>query len=345
MSFSYFNPLTGKQERFDLKECITPEDLRRMTGMRFDANDTAFFARQLEEIYTQTYDIEYPELKGRKLIPVDTRVNPGANSFTYRQFDKKGQANIVHNYADDFPNAEVVGVEWTQNVVSLGNSYQYSIQDMRAAAMAGIQLEAMKANAARELMERKLDTLSAIGDSATGLVGLTNAPNISSVTVSTGASSGQTAWCSTAGVGTGKTVAEILLDINNMQAKIFNATLGIHTPDTLVLPTSCYGFLATTARSTTFTEDSMLQYILKQSPWIKNIEFWTQLNTAGASSKGRVMLYKRDPKILQLIIPQEFEQLPPQPRNMAWVIPCHMRTGAVEVRYPLAVAYMDGCDQ
>ncbi len=54
------------------------------------------------------------------------------------------------------------------------------------------------------------------------------------------------------------------------------------------------------------------------------------------------MVYKKDPKILSLVIAQPFTQLPPQPIRMAWEVMTYLRTGAVQVRFPKAVAYIDG---
>lgn len=341
----------GSGERFDLSDFITPHVLTGMTGRRFDANDTAIFLRQLTYIYSQTYDIKYPDLKARQFIPVDNRVGPGAESFVWRQFDKKGTAKIVHNYADDFPNAEVLGKEFQGRVVSLGASYQYTLQDLRAASMAGLPLETRKAETARRVMETAVESLAAYGINNTQfgqdlnptdqtsdtikMYGLTNSPNIQSSTTTNN-------WTS------GATVQQILFDVNQLQNLIFKNSKGVHLPDTLLLPTDVYGYLATTPRSPTFTDDTMLQYILKQSPWLKSIDYWVPLDTAGKKQDGttvggRVMCYQRDPEILSLVIPQEFEQLPPQMIGMAFKVPCHMRFGGVTVRYPKAVAYLDGC--
>lgn len=333
--------------RFDLADIITPQFLQQMTGQRFDANDTAFFLRQLTYIYQQTYDIKYPELKARSLIPVDNRVNPGAESYVWRQFDKRGQAKIVQNYADDFPNAEVIGKEFQTRLVSLGASYQYTLQDLRAASMAGMPLETRKAETARRVMENLVEQIAAVGmngafgadPTETGdnipIYGLCNFPNIGVNTTTHNWTNGST------------TVAQILADVNALQASIFNTSLGVHTPDTLVLPTTVYSYLATTPRSPTFTDDTILQYMLKQSPWLKAIEYWPWLDTAGklqdtTTAGPRCILYERSPEILQMVVPQEFEQLPPQMINMAFKIPCHMRFGGVTIRYPKAVAYLDG---
>jgi hypothetical protein len=45
--------------------------------------------------------------------------------------------------------------------------------------------------------------------------------------------------------------------------------------------------------------------------------------------------------VVHLVIPQDFEQMPPQPKNLAFSVPTHGRIGGVTFHYPLAAAYMD----
>lgn len=313
--------------------------LSQMEG-RADANETATFTRQLEHIFKKTYDVQYPEYKGRSLVPVNTEVPAGAESHTYRQMDWRGEAAIVRDPSDDFPNVDVLGAEFTQKIVSLGDSYRYSVQDLRNAAMAGIQLDAMRAAAARRAMETKLDALICTGNTAAGLYGFANHPNIQDLSVGGSDPIPNGDW-----LNSSTTVADILADINWMQNKIFSATKGIYMPDTLVLGTKTFAKLSTEAQSPTFTEQSILKYVLSQSPWLRSIEFWPRLDTADTGgTKERIMMYARNPEVAQAFIPQEFEQLAPQARNMAFVVPCHMRFGGVVVRYPLAVAFADGAE-
>jgi len=323
--------------RQDLELFVT-EGLKRMQGplgQRFDSNESAIFAKQLEHIYTEMYNVEYPELKARKLIPVDTRVPTGAETFTYRQFDKLGEAKIIHNYAKDFPNVEIFGSEFTGKVKGLGASYQYNLQDLRAAAMAGLSLDSEKATVVREVMENLLEDIAATGDTNTNMGGFVNASGILAGTLGVSAGSGDDTWPN-------KTPAEILADVNGAAKKIFDTTKGIHMPDTLLLPTAAYSYITNTPFSPTYTADSILTYLLKFSPWIKNVDFWNRLDGAGASSTDRMMVYKKDPRVAQLVISQDFEQFAPQVEGMAFVVPCHMRVGGVKVRYPKAICYVDG---
>lgn len=329
---------------------------KRLLAMRNDAwntdstvtntNMSAFMARQLEYIYTQTYDIKRPAFKARQVIPVDTRVPSGAETFTYRQFENTGVAIIGHNYSGELPDSDVKASETAAKLVSILGSFHYSIQDMRAAAFAGVPLDAKKAASVRFAFERKLEILAAVGTSGqsqdVGLTGLCNAPGIQAVTqVSTGT------WIAQIAASVANGVASVIADVNAITAKIFAGTGGVHgEPGTLslLLPIDEYNALNTTPSHLTFNDSNLLETVLKVCK-LKDIDYWNPLGSAGSGSKGRVMCYNRDPEVLGLIISQEFEQFAPQPKNLAFQVPCHMRTGAVEVRYPLAVAYMDGPGQ
>ena len=56
------------------------------------------------------------------------------------------------------------------------------------------------------------------------------------------------------------------------------------------------------------------------------------------------MSYKKDPEVLTLEIPQEYEEMPPQAKNLQFHVPVHARIGGVIVYYPIAMAYMDGLE-
>ena len=63
-------------------------------NLRLDAAATAALDLQLEHLRARTYDIKYPEMKARMLIPVDTSVDPGAETIAYHQWSEIGMAEI-----------------------------------------------------------------------------------------------------------------------------------------------------------------------------------------------------------------------------------------------------------
>jgi hypothetical protein len=303
-------------------------------SVNLDANETVFFARELEHIKTRTYDVAYPELKALSLIPVSTEAGPGAESITYRQYDQLGVAKIISNYADDLPRADVKGKEFTAPVRSIGESYGYNIQEIRAASMTGKPLEQRRANAARRANDQLVNKIAFFGDTTSGLGGLLSNPNIPVVNVPNDGTGSSTKFKD-------KTPDQILRDLNNFVNGIFSLTNGVESPDTLVMPIDQFTYISSTARSAN-SDTTILDYFLKNNPLIKRVEWANELKGAGVAGVDVMIAYKRDPDKLTLEIPQPFEQFPVQEKGLEFVVPCHSRCGGVIVYYPLSIAFGEG---
>lgn len=305
----------------------------------FDSNESMFLNRQLDYIKQQTYDIKYAELKARKLFPVSSEADPGAENIFYRQYDQSGLAKIIANYADDLPNADVSGKEYSAAVKTLGAAYQYNLQEMRAAAFGNVPLEQRRANAARRAIAQKENKISFFGDTLSGLVGLFSAPNITSVSIPATGTGATTQWAN-------KTPDQILFDMNLVSNTVVSVSLGVENPDTMLLPLSQYNYVASTARSQ-YSDKTILNYFLENNPYIKQVEWVNELKGAGVSGSGsapydRMYSYRRSPEVLTLEIPSDFEQLELQIKNLVFKVPCIERFGGLLVYYPLALAFGDG---
>lgn len=305
--------------------------------VRADAADlNAFFSRQLEFIERETYDVQYPELSSRKFVPTGTfGVPTGAKTYTYRSYDKVGTAKLLASYAEDLPRADVKGVESSIKIEGYGNSFGYSLQDIRAAAMANVPLESMKAEAARQVIETTLDVVYATGDAQAGSKGLLNIPNALSYVIPNGAA-GTATWAT-------KTPLEILADLNGIANYSWSQTYQIETPDTMVLPQDQYTLISTTPMFAVGGSDvTILSYFLKNSRFVKVVEPWYRCKAAGAAGADRIVCYRKDPRKLKGIEPQPFEIRPPQEKGLEYVSPCHARTAGVVCYYPWSVVYADG---
>lgn len=306
-----------------------------------DANETAMFLRALLYVMPQPFEYKYPAIRYADLFPINYSVPSGAQSHAFHQFDEMGQAQLMDNYGDNSPNVERLGFEIIGGIFGIRSEYSYSIQDLRAMMLSGTPLDAMKAITARRVIERKCDALAAVGDVAHGFTGLVNNTGSSAVVASTKAATG-TKWGTLAGntITMNATPNEILNDCNALLDGVFIPTKGTHTPDTLIFGTQNWAII-NTLRLDSFNMITVAKYLLQALPWVKSLEYWPQLDTAGASSKERVVATERNRENYEIIIPQEFEQFPPQAQNLAFKIPCHKRFGGVQMRYPLSVAYMD----
>ena len=156
-----------------------PASLVGVRSMNFDDAEAAsvFFARELDFVKSQSYDVEYPEFTALSLFPMSSEVDPGAETVTYYSYDKTGLAKIISNYATDLPRADVKGKPTTAIIKSLGDSYGYSIQEMRASRMAGKSLDTRKAESARYQIDYLNNKIAWNGDAETGLKGVLSTDN------------------------------------------------------------------------------------------------------------------------------------------------------------------------
>ena len=210
-------------------------------GVRFDSAEEAsvFFARELDHVKAQSYDVQYPELTALSLFPITHEADAGAETVTYYTYDKSGMAKIIDNYSTDLPRADVTGTPSTAQVRSLGTSYGYSVQEMRASRLAGKSLDSRKGEAARYQNDSATNKLAWAGDESHGIMGvLSKGQNIPLYVLANNAAGNSTAWKD-------KTADEILADVNGMAAQVSRTTKHVERPDTLCIPADAYMDIST----------------------------------------------------------------------------------------------------
>jgi hypothetical protein len=297
-------------------------------GVRFDANETAFLEKQLEFVESQTYDVLYSRLKAAGFVPVSNEVPEWAETWTYRQWDWRGIAALIANYSDDLPMVDVLVKEFPQPVMEIGDAFQFSIKDLRVSAQLGRPLDAQRAIAARAAIERKIDEIAAVGVPSKNIEGFVNNSNVPITAAPNGS------WATA-------TPAQILEDLFAFEDAVIQNSDENFPPDTMLLPSSLYGKVATT-RLDAGNDLTILQFFLANAQSVRSVERWEKLNTAGPGSTPRAVCYKRDPMVVKLQLPIPFQQLEPEKRNLAYVVDCLARVGGVCWYYPIGATYGDG---
>jgi len=309
-----------------------PDLVQLQKSDQLDAAESVFFARQLEHIKAQTYDVRYPELKARMFIPVSGEAGAGATTITYRQFNRTGRAKIVGNNAKDIPRVDVDGTEFPRPVRTAAAAYAWTVMDVQAAAQAGISLNPQRAQAARRAVEEVLDEVAAIGAPDYGIAeGFINNSAVPTQDVPAGAST-DTEWST-------KTPDEIIADVSAPIQRIRTVSLDTEMPDTIVLPPAQHALIGTTRL--TDSDATILDFLLKAFPMITAIESWYRLAGAGAGSTDRMIVYKRAADKLQQEIPMEFDQRPVQEQGLEFVINTMAKTAGTALYYPLSADFSD----
>lgn len=322
-----------------LKNSAIPAAIMASPGTRFDSAEDAsmFFARELDHVKAQSYDVQYPEFTALNLFPISSEADPGAETITYYTYDKSGLAKIIDNYSTDLPRADVKGKPSTALVKSIGDSYGYSAQEMRASRLAGKSLDVRKAEAARYSIDHLTNKIAWCGDEESGLMGvLSEGQSIPLYTIAAGADSGKTSWLE-------KTADEILYDVNGMQKQVAKMTKNVERPDTLCVPADVYMDIST--RRIPDTSTTVKAFLLEHAPYLKDIVSAPELDADSVDTnpyaketggQGVAFLFTNDARKLTLENPMPFYQYPLQVRNLETVIPCEARTAGVIVYYPLA---------
>jgi hypothetical protein len=289
-----------------------------------------FLARELETILARTFEVEYADIKYSSLIPISTEVGPGADSFTYRVFDKQGSMKVITDKAQDLPRADVLRKEVTHPVRSLGASFAYTIQETRAAAMVpGMNLEQRRANAVRRAYEEKVQEIAYFGDTPSGMKGFFNNDQVDKVVPNK--------WFDTA------TTDEMLELLNEVPTRLVQNSNMKEMPNTMLVPYNVYRIISTTPRSTT-SDTTVMEFFLRTNSMITAIEPINELEagkSGGSLSKDRVVVYDRSPDKLQLHIPQPLEFLPPLRNALEFSVAAHARIGGLAMYYPKSAMVLE----
>lgn len=328
-----------RQDYEALRSSNIPASIASVPGMNFDDAEDAsvFFARELDYVKSQSYDVEYPEFTALKLFPMSSEVDAGAETVTYYSYDKVGLAKIISNYATDLPRADVKGKPTTAVIKSIGDSYGYSVQEMRASRMAGKNLDIRKAESARYQIDHLNNKIAWNGDPETGLIGVLSKGNGVPLYVPANGKSGKTTWAD-------KTADEILADITGMQKQMALVTKKVEKADTLAIPADAYIELANKRIDGTAT--TLLKYIQDNLSDIKDIVPCHELDSDSIDTnpyaketdgQGVVLFFKNDERKLTIENPLPFIQYPAQTQGLEVIVPCEERTAGAMIYYPLSM--------
>ncbi len=291
-----------------------------------DAAQTIFFLNELNQLDKTLYERELPILKANELIPVDNSVDKGAESITYHMYDRTNNGKIISNYADDLPTVEDFATTATSYIRSYGDSFIISIQDLNAARFASKDIFANKAFAALESHMTWMNNLAFFGAPDANITGWLNNPYIPTAPVA-GDTDPHKLWAYKVTVDP----ALIVADLNEIARATVLTSEGLYRADTIVMPLEQYNLIEG-LRMGTGTDTTVLEFFSKNNRGI-TLAWANELKGAFSGKDGMIAYRKRKDDIRQ-VIPQAFEMLAPQWKNLSYLVPCHSRHGGTIIARP-----------
>ena len=307
-----------------------------MSHRQDNYNEGAFLADQLQHIIPGVLRKPYAEIVYPKICPVSFEVNPGATSIKRTIWDRTGNYDLISDAADDLPRSGVKVGEIVNEIREFGGAFDYTQSELLAAKMAGVPLTSERADAVRDAYERRNNTTCLFGRAGTGLRGMLNHPAIDRVVVTGNASD---AWFNDP-----NTTPQQMLDLLNYGVTQMRVnSKKVESPNSVLMGESDHRIVSTTCRSST-DNTSVLELFMKQNPGITSVEPINELdpaNSGGNLSARRMLFYRKDPTKGKFHIPLPLTFLPPQPKNLKFIVPSMSKIGGFIPDYPLAFLYIE----
>lgn len=296
-----------------------------MQGMGIDANKLdahgIWTVNQLTQLLNRQYEQAYPQTGVLELFPVTTELSPVTKNFEWLEFDGVTSAKIIADYTDDLPTVEAMASEKTGKVFRLGNAWFISIDEIKAGQALGSSLSDRKASLAREGHETLVNDLVFKGSAPHNIVSVFDQPNINRLI--------SASW----------TTPEIAFsELQDLIETIEDVTLGRHHVTNIVIPPSKRRLL--TQKMPDVTE-SYLAWFKENYPNVTITAIAELENIDGAGTKG-VLAYEKDPMNMSIEIPERFNMLPMQPKDLHFKVPCTSKCTGLIVYRPLTIAILSG---
>jgi len=314
-----------------------------MTVKLIDAQAAlTFLTNQAAYIEPEVEKIEYPEVQYPDLIPVDFSAPEWTKTVTYYSSDVVGKADWFHANARDVPRADVDRQRYETNVEMAAIGYGYNLEEISQAQQAGVALTSDKAEAAKQAYEFFTDDVALRGNNDKNFFGLIDYPGVTAVMAGQNGAGTSTLWRN-------KTPDEILLDFNDNLTAVWILSGMTGMAGDVLLPPEDYAYLVSRRTSGENNAPSILNWIRENNIYTArtrqplNIEPVRGLETAGQGGSGRMVIYRKDPKVLKMHVPMRHRFLDPMRTGpLIYEVPGIFRLGGLDVKRPVYVRYVDG---
>jgi len=324
-------------------------------GRKFKFNDApmsgvAFLTHQLAYMMAGTQLVQYPELKFRQLVSINSNYPRVAESINWKKLDHQGMASFdVDLSTDDVPMTGVAIGQDLARIYAGTIGYAFSDDELEKALATGLNLDSEKVFAARLGYERRMNEVVLKGNAGAKIKGLFNqtAAVVAPIT-------SPLQWFdeTTSGLFAGTGIGDIREGFNKLFKTIFDRTGQTIYPDTLALPPSIYDYLAGTYTGIN-GDKSLLDLFANNNIASKNngkplnIISVRELEDAGsiANSQGkkyRIAAYNNSVSNLFVANPIPLEFLAPQRNNFKIKVVGRYSMSSLVVKRSECMGYMDG---
>lgn len=302
------------------------------TGRKLDANQTAFISQELTQILSKVLEVQYPELRGRTFVPLNTFMSPGTEFFKTKVYDQVGMADVITSATTDLNELNIVAKEIVQQVLEVGAVYSWTVAELEAAAFSNTPLDMLNVKMARRQIETAIDSIIATGgtretpSSKTGQTGLLNNPYVPSFTFAA------QPWSDSVASDV------ILSELNTWANSVTVNSKTVFSATRMILSPYWFNYLATRPYSA-MVPDSILKVFVDNSPSIKSVDQWYYCTDFVSDGYDIGVVYQDSDDVLTFGNPVPFQEQAPQFINLKVQVPVRATVVPTVVYQPLGVSY------
>jgi hypothetical protein len=238
-------------------------------------------------------------------------IPPGATTINPWIVEGFGKALLGSPKNNKIPEVSVQRSEVPNPVMPATVKWVVTKEQLKQAAFGEFDLNSAGIDTAIETVEKGIDDLLSAGNSSRGLEGFANHTDLTDVVLTTGT------W-STASAD------QIVADCQQMLQQIITNSLDTHEADTFLLPPSLYKYLAYRITNTSMTIE---EFLLSKTS-LTLIDKWQVLENY---SSGRLIMYKRDMKIIHGYADNVVESNGTQLHDLEYSTIMQQRTAGVQM--------------
>ena len=318
-----------EKEKFDQLDADIVSSYLTTRGVKGDASDMGIWtAQELHKIRSTAYEKEYPAGSALRVFPVTNELSDTDKTFEYQMFDKVGYAKIIADYTDDLPTVDALMSSEFGKVFRLGNAFLISIDEIKAGQRTGKSLSTRKANAAQNAHDQMINHLVFKGSKPHKIISVFEHPNLTKIP--------STGWLSND--ENTKFPETASGDLEKAIETIEKITNGQHRATNILIPPSMRKVLSVRMENTT---ESYLEYFQKQNSGITIDSIAELEDIDGTGTKG-CLVYEKDPMNMSIEIPEAFNMLPAQPKDLHFKVPCTSKCTGLTIYRPFTLVLITG---
>ena len=312
---------------------------RRVTDIESNTQALGFLENNLEALNTRVTEIYYGDNRLTKMVPIETNVPPGVETFAYVVVDKAGEGEYITNDGTDAPSATVSTRKVPFPIDYGGIVAMWTKRDLRGAMFANIPLDDMTLVAAVRGAMNHMQRIAFQGDVRYGYKGLIN--QLSTVVTQVDASSPIESMNAEDVVNfLNEAVTERITDT----AEVFGTTL---QPQLCIYLPHKQAARITTARMASVSDKSIWQYFQMNNYWKyitgKDIMLkpLAELSGAAGTNQDRMIVGFMDPVVMSMTVALAPRVILMQDRGYQVCAPLEYETSPLNIKRPDGLKYYD----